>query len=520
MARFGFLIDQDTCIGCHACTVACKAEHDVPLGVNRTWVKYIEKGSFPDSQRKFSVMRCNHCDNAPCVTICPTNALFVRDDGIVDFDTSVCIGCKSCMNACPYDALYIDPEEHTAQKCNFCAHRIDVGLEPSCVIVCPTQSIVAGDLDDPDTRISKMVARHDIQVRAPEQGTRPKVFYKGADEASLDPTRTRIADDGMIWADTTPHHPTVTTIPVHLRPHVDDRGKARGGQVVARTVYTTEHPMPWKSMVTAYLVTKAIGAGALMVAALLVLLGHAGRQGAVGVLPPVLAGILTFVTGALLVADLKQPRRFFYLLTRPNWRSWLTRGAVILAIYAAISAAWFVAGLLHEAGAIRVLAAPGFVLGAATAGYTAYLFGQCEGRDLWQTPMLLPVLLAQAVVAGASAFLIADVFLTVPELDAIRWTLLGAIGAVAVFTFAELTARGTAHVEMAVAEMTRGRYAARFWLGGVLLGLVVPGALVVVALAAGSGGVALSAAAAAFAIVGLAAYEDAFVRAGQSVPLS
>ena len=520
MARFGFLIDQDTCIGCHACTVACKAEHDVPLGVNRTWVKYIEKGSFPDSQRKFSVMRCNHCDNAPCVTICPTNALFVRPDGIVDFDTSQCIGCKSCMNACPYDALYIDPEEHTAQKCNFCAHRVDVGLEPSCVIVCPTQSIVAGDLDDPDTRISKMVARHDIQVRAPEQGTRPKVFYKGADEASLDPTRTRIADDGMIWADTTAHHPTVTTVPVHLQPHVDGSGKDRGGQIVARTVYTTEHPMAWKGMVTAYLVTKAIGAGALMLAALLVLLGHAGLQAPVGVLPPVLAGFFTFATGVLLVADLKQPRRFYYLLTRPNWRSWLTRGAVILAIYAAIGAAWFVAGLLDADGVIRVLAVPGFVLGAATAGYTAYLFGQCEGRDLWQTPMLLPVLLAQAGAAGASTFLIADLFIDVPEPDALRWTLLGALAAVAVFTFAELTARGTAHVEMAVAEMTQGRYARRFWLGGVLLGLVVPGALVVVALATGSGTSELTAVAAVSAIVGLAAYEDAFVRAGQSVPLS
>jgi len=520
MARFGFLIDQDTCIGCHACTVACKAEHDVPLGVNRTWVKYIEKGAFPDSQRKFSVMRCNHCDNAPCVAICPTNALFVRDDGIVDFDTSSCIGCKSCMNACPYDALYIDPEEHTAQKCNFCAHRIDVGLEPSCVIVCPTQSIVAGDLDDPSTRISQMVARHDVQVRAPEQGTRPKVFYKGADEASLDPTRTRIADDGMIWADTTAHHPTVAAIPVHLRARADDTGKSRGGQVVARTVYTTEHPMPWRSMVSAYLVTKSVAAGALMVAALLVLLGHAGRQGAVGILPPVLAGFFTFVTGVLLVADLKQPRRFWYLLTRPNWRSWLVRGAVILGIYAAVSAAWFAAGLFDEAAAIRVLAGPGFALGAATAGYTAYLFGQCEGRDLWQTPMLLPVLLAQAVIAGASAFLVADAFLGLPAPDAIRWTLLGGIVAVAVFTFAELTARGTAHVEMAVAEMTRGRYAAVFWLGGVLLGLAVPGALVVVALAVGSGGVALSATAGACAIVGLAAYEDAFVRAGQSVPLS
>ena len=210
MTRFGFLIDQDTCIGCHACTVACKAEHDVPLGVNRTWVKYIEKGSFPDARRFYSVLRCNHCDDAPCITICPTTALFRRDNGIVDFDDSVCIGCKSCMNACPYDAIYLNPETSTAHKCNFCAHRVENGLEPSCVIVCPTQSIVAGDLDDPTSRISVTLARHDTTVRAPEQGTRPKLFYKGADEAALDPAadghRGRRHDLGRHPA--RPPHPT------------------------------------------------------------------------------------------------------------------------------------------------------------------------------------------------------------------------------------------------------------------------------------------------------------------------
>ena len=108
--RYGFVIDQRKCIGCHACTVACKEENRVPLGAFRTWVKYIERGAFPDTRRYFSVLRCNHCDAAPCVTICPTVALYRRDDGIVDFDGDRCIGCKSCMQACPYDALYIDPE--------------------------------------------------------------------------------------------------------------------------------------------------------------------------------------------------------------------------------------------------------------------------------------------------------------------------------------------------------------------------------------------------------------------------
>jgi formate-dependent nitrite reductase membrane component NrfD/NAD-dependent dihydropyrimidine dehydrogenase PreA subunit len=452
-------------------------------------------------------MRCNHCDNAPCITICPTGALFRRKDGIVDFDTSDCIGCKSCMNACPYDALYIDPEEHTAQKCNFCAHRVDAGLEPSCVVVCPTQSIITGDLDDPSSKIAVMVARHDVHVRAPEQGTRPKLYYKGADGAALDPCRSTIASDGMLWADTTPDHPTVPE-----GASLDD--------LAARTAYTTPHPMPWRGMVTAYLVTKSLAAGALMVAALLVLLGHAGVKAAVGVLPPALAGFFTFLTGVLLVADLKQPRRFHYILTRPNWSSWLTRGAVILSLYAVVGAAWFVAGVAGADGLIRALALPGLVLGAATAGYTAFLFGQCEGRDLWQTPLLLPTLLAQAAAAGAGAYLVADVFLALPSADAVRWVLLGATGASLALAATELSSPASTHVHMALAAMTRGRYATRFWLGGVLVGLVVPAALMILTLAGGPAPTALSAIAGAAVVAGLVGFEDAFVRAGQSVPLS
>ncbi|HEX5367202.1 MAG TPA: 4Fe-4S dicluster domain-containing protein, partial [Acidimicrobiales bacterium] len=356
--RLGFLIDQDTCIGCHACTVACKAEHEVPLSVNRTWVKYIETGTFPTARRQFSVMRCNHCEDAPCVTICPTGALFHRDNGIVDFDTSSCIGCKSCMNACPYDALYIDPDDHTAQKCNFCAHRIDQQLEPSCVVVCPTESIKFGDLDDPTSLISTYVARADVAVRSPEQGTRPKLYYKGADQASLDPTRSSIADDGMIWADTTPGHQRIT---------VADDGQ------VARTAYTTAHPAPWGWEVSSYLTTKAVAAGAMLVAALLVLLGRADEQAAVGVMPPVVAGAFAALTGLLLVGDLERPLRFTYILTRPQWSSWLTKGTFVLLGFAAVSLAWFVAGTMGADTVVTGLAVPAAVAAAATAGYTAAL---------------------------------------------------------------------------------------------------------------------------------------------------
>ncbi len=506
MTRLGFLLDSDSCIGCHACTVACKSEHDVPLGVNRTWVKYIETGTFPNVSRHFSVMRCNHCDDAPCMTICPTSALFRAGNGVVDFDDANCIGCKACMNACPYDALYINPETNTAAKCNFCNHRIEVGLEPSCVIVCPTQAIVVGDLDDPGSALSRIVARDDVAVRAPEQSTNPKVFYRGASQASLDPLRTAIADDGMIWSETTASHPTVPA-------SAGDPG------IVARTAYTTSHHMTWKEKVSGYLVTKAIAAGALLVAALLVLMGHAGEQAAVGVVPPIVAGAFLGLTGVLLVADLKQPTRFHYLLTRPNTASWLVRGAWILGAYAAVAALWWIAGLADAAGLIEVLALPAALLAAATAGYTAYLFAQCEGRDLWQTPLLLPMLLAQAVTAGGAVFAVLDWFMAVPEPDAVRWTLLGGVAASASIIAVEVTSRGSRHVELAVRAMTHGAYRDRFWFG-VLVGHLTPACLVIIALGGDAESPVLAGLAGLAAVAGMWAYEDAFVRAGQAVPLS
>ncbi|MEM7273783.1 MAG: NrfD/PsrC family molybdoenzyme membrane anchor subunit, partial [Actinomycetota bacterium] len=401
-------------------------------------------------------------------------------------------------------------------KCNMCNHRIDVGLEPSCQIVCPTEAIKIGDLDDPNSEISKIIARDDVAVRAPEQNTKPKVYYRGADQASLDPTRTAIANDGMIWADTLrdPHgqrHPSLPVVP--------GTAPAEELGVVARTAYTTAHQMTWKEKVSGYLVTKAIAAGVMLVAALQVLLGNAGSQAAVGVVPPMIAGFFLAVTGVLLIADLKQPGRFHYLLTKGNWDSWLVKGAYILMGFAAVCALWWIGGLANSEGMLQVLAVPAALLAAGTAGYTAFLFGQCEGRDLWQTPLLLPVLLAQAVTAGGATFAILEVFMDVPDAVAVCWVLLGGVLATGTLFGMELSSRGSRHVELAVHEMTRGRYGRQFWLGGVGLGVVVPAVLLTITLATGAhAGVA--AVAGLSALVGLFAYEDAFVRAGQSVPLS
>src|SRR5438094_5471538 len=187
MPNYGFAIDLRKCIGCHACTIACKAEHQIPVGVNRCWVKSVERGTLPDTRRLFFPVLCNQCVDAPCVRICPTHALYRRRDGIVDLHPDRCIGCRACMEACPYDQLFIDPNTRTAEKCNFCANRVENQLLPACVSVCPTGCRIFGDLDDPLSEVARIAQHEAMRVRKPEKGTLPKVFYLGADERVITP---------------------------------------------------------------------------------------------------------------------------------------------------------------------------------------------------------------------------------------------------------------------------------------------------------------------------------------------
>jgi Fe-S-cluster-containing dehydrogenase component/formate-dependent nitrite reductase membrane component NrfD len=385
--NYAFLIDNRRCIGCHACSVACKAEHEVPLGVARTWVKYVEKGEFPETRRSFTVTRCNHCDDAPCIEICPTTALFKRHDGIVDFDPRRCIGCKACMQGCPYDALYIDPQTETAAKCNFCAHRVEVGLEPPCVTVCPTQAIVAGDLDDKSSKLVQLTSRMPLQVRKPEKGTKPKVFYIEADAASLVPSAAPPASDYM-WAQA-PQAAALSVMPL-----TEDAGAPR------RTYGVKEqHRNSWGWKVSAYLWTKSIAAGVFLVPALLSL--HDPHRYLLRPGVSFMALVFLGVTGVLLVWDLRQPQRFLWTLTRPQWRSWLVRGAYVITAYGLLLTLHVALGVLARTPP-RPLVMATMLAAAATALYTAFLFGQSKGRDLWQSPLLAPHLIVQAVAAGAA----------------------------------------------------------------------------------------------------------------------
>ncbi|MEE9551349.1 MAG: 4Fe-4S dicluster domain-containing protein, partial [Candidatus Binatia bacterium] len=392
--RYGFVIDQNRCIGCHACTVACKEEHNVPIGVNRTWVKYIEKGKFPETSRHFAVLRCNHCDDAPCIEICPTVSLFRRPDGIVDFDNERCIGCKSCMLACPYDALYIDPNSNTAAKCNFCAHRVEVGLKPSCEVVCPTQAIISGDLDDPASKVSQIVAMQKVTMRKPEKGTRPKLFYVGVDGDLLQPTMME-PQSTHLWAEKQPGEDLYALA----------KNKNDNLNGAARVVYDVPHTQPWGRMIASYLWTKAVAAGALLVAAFLLSMDYEGETLLLNVVSPALALIFIGLTTFLLIIDLKRPERFYYLLTKPNPGSWLVLGGIILMIYGLLASLWLLSGLIW--GSVpKALFWSSAILAVCSACYSAFLFAQAKGRDLWQSPLFLWHLLLQAITAGAATLII------------------------------------------------------------------------------------------------------------------
>jgi len=178
--RFAIVLDTRRCIDCKACTVACKAENDVPLGRDnyRNWVTEEElRGEYPNLGQSFSPGQCMQCGNTPCNRVCPTHATGVNPDGIVTVEAKKCIGCKYCMTACPYNARYYNEETGAVDKCTFCAHRVYQGRLPACVETCPTKVRVFGDLNDPNSEVSLLLARNPYRVLKPEMGTKPFLFY-------------------------------------------------------------------------------------------------------------------------------------------------------------------------------------------------------------------------------------------------------------------------------------------------------------------------------------------------------
>ena len=528
--KWAKVLDQTRCIGCHACSTACKSENDVPLSVHRTYVKNVDIGVFPTARRAFQVTRCNQCENPPCATACPTSAMFQRKDGIVDFDKDWCIGCKACIAACPYDAIFINPEDHTAEKCNMCAHRLEVGLEPACVVVCPTQAILVGDMNDPNSKVAGIINREVVAVRRPEKDTRPKLFYKGAHSATLDPLAARRPTGGIfMWGEQVGRLSGKVTagVPSERRgvawpearlarstgsPTAFDSATGFGSATVYRTTssaaavlsYDIPHNRPWDWRVSAYTWTKSISTGAYMVGYFALTNIYSADAPILRFGVPAVAAFFLAITGLLLIADLKQPKRFYYMFLRPQWNSWLVRGGVLISAFGAVLGLQIFMGLLGGGGTSAALAWAGIPLALGTAVYTAYLFAQAKARDLWQNPLLPPHFVIQALVAGVCFWNLAA-----------PWTAVSFPRAVSLFTalhlamiFGELTmTHGTAHARMAAREITHGEFRGFFRLavGLSIIGLLTPWV----------GGIG-----AACSLFGLLAWEHAHVQAGQSVPLA
>lgn len=180
MPRYAMAIDLSLCVGCAACAVACKMENEVPPGVFNLWIREREVGTYPDLVVEFRPEQCLHCENPPCVPVCPTGASYQTPDGLVLVDPRKCIACGACTAACPYDARYLHPKGYVS-KCTFCAHRIEQGRLPACVETCPTFCRTFGDLDDPESPVSQALKEAGrVDVLRPELGTKPKLFYLNA----------------------------------------------------------------------------------------------------------------------------------------------------------------------------------------------------------------------------------------------------------------------------------------------------------------------------------------------------
>ncbi len=541
--KYGFVIDNRKCIGCHACTTACKSEHNVPIGVNRTWVKQVEKGKFPDTQRLFSVMRCNHCTNAPCVTICPTEALYTRADGIVDFDKDRCIACKSCMQACPYDALYIDPETETAAKCNYCAHRVDIGLEPACVNVCPEHAIISGDMEDEMSEIAQLLDNETISVRSPEKGTMPNLFYIDADEVSLNPTATAKTGE-YLWSQQTTgvghfareaeklaftNGDIISTILESEKQYstageIAKNGPRKSielilGNETNRVYDTPDKGILWGWEVSTYVFTKAISTGLFIVPFIALLFGWANLDQQTYYWSYGLALLFLSLTGIFLIMDLDQPKRFLYVLLRPNWSSWLVKGGYAITAFGGLLSVLLMAKFFRFDFIHTILAYATLGVAAVVSVYTAFLFAQAKGRDFWQSPTHPMFMLVHSIMAGAATFGLLSMF---AQNDS-SWTsylsyiLLGAIVINLMILLFELTiANHTLDAGRVAKMITKGQYSRLFYLGAVLIGNVIPLILLLITTTTTIG----LPIAGVFVLIGIYCTEHIWVEAPQRIPLS
>lgn len=446
------------------------------------------------------------------------------------------------MQACPYDALYIDPETHTAAKCNYCAHRVDVGLEPACVNVCPEHAIISGDMDDPASEISTLLAREQTTVRKAEKGTSPNLFYIEGDALSLTPTATptdsnylsneqsrgvghyaRYTEQLAYQGEDIMNELLRKSGNVHDVSSSEDFVAQRSIEVITgkstkRTYDAPDKGLLWGWEVPAYVTTKAISTGAFLVPFLSLLLGLQGFDAPGAFYWPLgISLVFLVLTTAFLVKDLDQPGRFVYVLLRPQWRSWLVRGGYALTLFGGLltlsAAALFFGWVALAMVAMYATAIAALV----TAIYTAYLFAQAKGRDFWQSPTLPVHMLIHALIGGGAVVVLLQIF-GLADSGAfgqiiLRW----AIVANLVLVLFELsTPHPTMDAKMTVQMILHGRYKNQFWGLAIAVGNLLP----VLGLFLFQENPTVAAMAALLAVFGVYRMEKIWIEAPQRIALS
>ena len=438
------------------------------------------------------------------------------------------------MQACPYDALYIDPKTHTAAKCNYCAHRVDVGLEPACVNVCPTQAIVSGDLDDPESRISKLKKEQKVTVRKGEKGTLPALYYINADEASLEPMATQ-TNDQFMWSqqqhgvghfshDASGDEHALEKLGRLLSFGESSNKLAENAQSIVgalsdqprRAYDAPQKGILWGWQVSGYLWTKSIAAGIVMVVLLAKLISSNLANASLELFATVTGLVFLGLTGGLLVWDLDKPTRFLYVLLRPQWRSWLVRGAYIITAYATLlmlngGLCW-----LDFGGSLHKLLAVPLLIGALFAAiYTAFLFAQAKGREFWQSKTVPLHMVTHSVINGAATLGLFAAFWDGSLGQFIRYILIIAALIHLVLTISELfLPHSHSEIQAVVNSIKSGRYSRLFWGLAIAVGTVLP-TLLLIAIP-----ISLLPIACLLFLLGVFASQHIWVRAPQQIPLS
>ena len=386
------------------------------------------------------------------------------------------------------------------------------------MVVCPERAIIAGDLDDPASEIATIVSREPVQVRKAGAGHAAEGLLPRRRRRRARPPSSQAPSERYLWAQRSQEEVDL----VKMVAAAQETDHSTGGAGLSRAVYDAPHAVrPWGWKVSAYLWTKSVSAGALLVAAFA---GSDAWGGLFNGVAPALSLLFLAITTALLVSDLKRPERFAYIVLKPNWRSWLVWGAWILMAFGVVGAVWLMAGATGRSDLLHLALVPSVLLALATAGYSAFLFGQAEGRDFWQSPLVLPHLIVAAVLAGAAILSVAAAMAPLQNAEAdpsgTLWPLLFvSLVAHGFLIGLEVFNRHAVHdATLAARLIRRGPYGVRFWVGVAVGGVLLPMALMIAGAASDSA--VLGTLGALGALAGLWVWEDLWVKAGQSVPLS